>query len=51
MSVELLIIKKAVSVIDGFNYIDGNHKNNKRNNLITLCANCHRLEHEKRRTG
>lgn len=24
---------------------DHNHKNNDENNLITLCANCHRLEH------
>jgi len=23
---------------------DGNHKNNKANNLQTLCANCHRLK-------
>lgn len=25
-------------------HVDGNHKNNKRNNLQTLCANCHRLK-------
>jgi hypothetical protein len=24
---------------------DHNHKNNDKSNLITLCANCHRLEH------
>jgi len=29
-------------------HIDGNHKNNDPNNLKTLCANCHRLEHTKR---
>lgn len=26
-------------------HIDGNHHNNDPNNLETLCANCHRLEH------
>ena len=26
-------------------HIDKNNKNNDRVNLITLCANCHRLEH------
>lgn len=25
-------------------HIDGNHKNNKKDNLQTLCANCHRLK-------
>lgn len=25
-------------------HIDGNHKNNKEDNLQTLCANCHRLK-------
>jgi len=25
-------------------HIDGNHFNNNPNNLMTLCANCHRLE-------
>ena len=25
-------------------HIDGNHKNNDRDNLELLCANCHRLE-------
>lgn len=25
-------------------HIDGNHNNNKENNLQTLCANCHRLK-------
>jgi hypothetical protein len=25
-------------------HIDGNHKNNEKNNLQTLCANCHRLK-------
>ncbi len=27
-------------------HINGNHRNNDPNNLITLCANCHRLEHK-----
>lgn len=26
-------------------HADGNHKNNDLDNLTTLCANCHRLEH------
>jgi len=25
-------------------HIDGNHKNNNESNLMTLCANCHRLK-------
>jgi 5-methylcytosine-specific restriction endonuclease McrA len=25
-------------------HIDGDHKNNKKNNLRTLCSNCHRLK-------
>ncbi len=25
-------------------HIDGNHTNNSRENLMTLCANCHRLK-------
>jgi cytochrome c553 len=25
-------------------HIDGNHQNNQQNNLMTLCANCHRLK-------
>ena len=25
-------------------HIDGNHKNNNKNNLQTLCSNCHRLK-------
>jgi hypothetical protein len=29
-------------------HIDGNHQNNDIFNLMTLCANCHRLEHAKR---
>jgi len=28
-------------------HVDGNHHNNDPNNLETLCANCHRLEHKK----
>ena len=28
-------------------HIDGKHHNNDPNNLKTLCANCHRLEHKK----
>jgi len=27
-------------------HIDRNHQNNAIDNLITLCANCHRLEHK-----
>lgn len=27
-------------------HIDRNHSNNKEHNLLTLCANCHRLEHQ-----
>lgn len=30
-------------------HIDRNHKNNHVDNLLTLCANCHRLEHIKDR--
>ena len=26
-------------------HLDGNHKNNNQENLMTICANCHRLEH------
>lgn len=30
-------------------HIDRNHKNNIKTNLITLCSNCHRLEHKEDR--
>lgn len=30
---------------------DGNHKNNNLDNLMTLCANCHRLKTFKQRWG
>lgn len=32
-------------------YKDGNKKNKKKNNLLTLCANCSRLYKKKLRTG
>jgi len=32
-------------------YIDGNKKNKKINNLLTLCANCARLYNKKLRIG
>lgn len=32
-------------------YKDGNKKNKKKNNLLTLCANCARLHNKKLRTG
>lgn len=30
--------------IDG-HHIDGNHGNNEADNILSLCANCHRLHH------
>jgi 5-methylcytosine-specific restriction endonuclease McrA len=30
---------------------DGDHANNNEQNLMTLCANCHRLEHAPEKSG
>ena len=32
-------------------HIDGNHKNNKKENLFLICPNCHELTHYKEKTG
>jgi 5-methylcytosine-specific restriction endonuclease McrA len=32
-------------------HIDGNHKNNNKENLQALCANCHRLKTKKNKEG
>lgn len=32
-------------------YLDGNKKNKKKTNLLTMCANCARLHNKKIRTG
>ena len=37
-------IAKHIKQMD-IHHLDGDHHNNDTNNLITLCANCHRLKH------
>jgi hypothetical protein len=52
---------KAICVMCGFipedpcqidiDHIDGNHKNNNKDNFQALCANCHRLKTKKNKEG
>lgn len=37
-------IAESMCQLDG-HHIDYNHTNNNSENIMTLCANCHRLEH------
>lgn len=41
---ELCGFKAEHSIQLDVDHIDGNHKNNEISNLMTLCANCHRLK-------
>jgi endogenous inhibitor of DNA gyrase (YacG/DUF329 family) len=42
--------RDEIGVLEG-HHIDENRKNNKEENLLLLCPNCHSIEHYKNKTG
>ena len=44
-------LKRLLNADEVVHHKDGNKKNKKKSNLLTLCANCARLHNKKIRTG